>query len=149
GGGAANTSLINFNKPANDAGGRIYSNAFGELVQGRIMYDGPHWQSSISIIQGGLLETRRYDHTFQVRAGDGSTHDPTVIVAPRWTHFDPYTKAQLSSPAYSKLPPQMRLKTDQTDPLPPTRDPVNDFGRFYQSSLPCEYLLANNSILED
>ena len=150
GGGAAYASLRHFDRPANNRGQTtVFSSAvqFGELVPSRIMYDGAHWQSSIGVTKSGI-NTFRYDYTVQVRHGDGTDHDTTYIVNPGWSHFDRYSGTTLTSPQYSKLPPEMRWKTDVTDPIPPTR--LSSAGSlFYITSYPCEYLLEGNSILED
>jgi hypothetical protein len=94
------------------------------------------------------VQTRRYEYTVAVRDTEGVDHDVTYIVAPPWEHPDRYNPpATIRSPDYSKLPPQMRLKAG-IDPLPPTRR-LGQEGSFYQSSLPCEYIVDLNSIIED
>jgi hypothetical protein len=152
GGGGAYASLRAFDRltPSNNRGQTtIFSSAvqFGELAPGRIMYDGAHWQSVVAVTLGNIF-TNRNDYTIQTRWADGSIHDTSFVVAPAWSHFDRFTGATLRSPDYTKLPPRMRTKEEAGDPLPPTRLP-NQTGLFYGSSWPCEYLLENNSILED
>ena len=152
GGGSAYASLRAFDRltPSNNRGQTtIFSSApqFGELAPGRIMYDGAHWQSVIAITLGNIF-TIRNDYSIQTRWADGSIHDTSLVVAPSWSHFDRYTGTTISSPNYSKLPVEMRQRTEATDPLPPTRL-SSQSGLFYLSSYPCEYLLDVNSILED
>ncbi len=150
GGGVAYATLVLFDKRANNQGQTtVFSSAaqFGELAPSRIMYDGAHWRSSVAVTKA-LIRTKRYDNTVKTRRGDGTEHDTTYIVAPAWSHYFRYTNNTLSSPQYSKLPVEMRPKTAIPDPLPPTRFP-SQAGLFYGSSYPCEYILENNSILED
>jgi len=148
GGGAAYGSLILFDKNTNNQGQTtIFSSLpqFGELAPSRIMYDGAHWQSTVAVTKS-LISTNRYDYSIKVRHADNTDHDTTIIVAPAWEHPDRYNPgATISSPDYSKLPPQMRLKQG-IDPLPPTRTTE---GQFYQSSFPCEYIRDINAIIED
>jgi hypothetical protein len=149
GGGAAYASLIEFNKGGNDLGQTTFSSLplYSELAPGRILYDGAHWQSTMAVTKG-LISTTRYENTVTVKRADGSEHDTTYIVAPAWEHPDHYSPGStLRSPDYAHLPQQMRLKQG-VDPLPPTRT-QGQSGSFYQSSLPCEYLLDINAILED
>jgi hypothetical protein len=150
GGGAAYASLKHFDKGGDNRGQTtVFSSAaqFGELVPSRVMYDGAHWQSSIAVTKG-TLHTFRYDYTIQVQHGDGTVHDTTFIGNPGWSHFDPFTGTTLSSPQYSHLPQEMHWKTDATDPVPPTRL-ASAASLFYLTSYPGEYLLENNSIIED
>ena len=150
GGGAAYGSLILFDKRANNQGQTtIFSSLpqFAELAPSRIMYDGAHWQSTVAVTKS-LISTSRYDYSVQVRHPDGTIHDTTYIVAPAWEHADHYVTGQtISSPDYSRLPQQMRIKQG-IDPMPPTRLPSQS-GLFYQTSFPCEYILDLNAIIED
>lgn len=155
GGGAAYASLIQFDKRGNNTGQTtVFSSAvqFGELVPSRIMFDGAHWQSSIGVTKGAI-NTFRYDFTLDTVRTIGSTRDtvrnvPFTVLRRPWAHFDPYTGTTLTSPNYSRLPPEMRWKTSTTDPVPPTRLP-SGAGLFYLTSYPSEYLFEGNSILED
>ena len=146
GGGAAYASMINFDKKTNNVGQTtVFANSTGELVPSRIMYDGAHWRSSIGITKSGI-NTYRYDYT--VFRGAGGTNPVTYNVTPGWTHYNRFSGGNLTSPNYSKLPAEMRWKTAGTDPLPPTRTSAQS-GLFYGTSFPSEYILSNNSILED
>jgi hypothetical protein len=155
GGGAAYASLRHFDKGSNNRGQTtVFSGAeqFVELAPSRIMYDGAHWQSSMGVTKGGV-HTFRYDYTNDTLRVVGGVLDtvravPYTVLNKPWSHFDRYTGAILSSPDYSRLPAEMRWKSDATDPLPPTRMPGSE-GLFYQTSYPCEYLLEGNSIIED
>jgi hypothetical protein len=152
GGGAAYASLQLFDKRGNNQGQTtVFSSLtpqFGELAPSRIMFDGAHWQSELSVTKSGI-ETFRHERTgIKVRHPDGTDHDTTYIVAPAWEHPDRYNPpATISSPDYSMLPPQMRPKLG-IDPLPPTRTSLQS-GLFYQSSYPCEYISDLNAIIED
>ena len=161
GGGAAYASLILFDLRRNNQGQTtVFTNRDGELVASRIMFDGAHWQSSIGVTKGSV-HTFRYEFTLDTLSIDTVSVGPppvvtrdtvrnvpfTVLRRP-WAHFDRYTFKTLHSPDYSKLPAEMRWKTPGTDPIPPTRLPSAS-GLFYQTSYPSEYLIENNSILED
>jgi len=151
GGGAAYGSLILFDKRGNNQGQTtVFSSLpqFGELTPSRIMYDGAHWQSSVAVTKS-LISTSRYEYTVKIKnTPDDPGHDTTYIVAPAWTHPDHYNPGtDLTSPDYSHLPQQMRLKQG-VDAVPPTRLAAQS-GLFYQSSLPCEYILDINAIIED
>jgi hypothetical protein len=149
GGGAAYASLRLFDKGGNNVGqSTIFSSLpqFSELAPSRIMFDGAHWQSEVSVTKSAI-STSRYENTVKVRDVHGVEHDTTYIVAPAWSHPDRFNApAEISSPNYSKLPPTMRPKIDAGDPVPPTRTISN---QFYQTSWPCEYISDINSIIED
>jgi len=155
GGGSAYASLINFDKTINNRGQTtVFTNTQGELVPSRIMYDGAHWQSSLAVTKSGI-HTVRYDFD-HVDKGDPTADPPTLpkitdpnfVVAYPWSHYDFFTGGTISRPDYSKLPPEMRWKSPDTDPMPPTRI-SSQAGLFYLTSYPCEYILDNNPILED
>lgn len=142
GGGGAYASLKNFDRATNNQGQTtVYANSTGELVQGRLMYDGAHWRSSIGVTKSGIT-TYRYD--FPVYTQPGNQGLVNRVVATPWSH--PTRFGTLSSPNYSRLPAEMRWKSAATDPLTPTR---TNSSQFYLTSYPSEYLLLNNSILED
>jgi hypothetical protein len=155
GGGAAYASLRHFDKGGNNRGQTtVFSSAvqFNELVPSRIMYDGAHWQSSLAITKSGI-HTFRYDYTNDTIRTVGGAPDtvrgvPFTVLNRPWSHFDRYSATTLTSPDYSRLPPEMRWKSAATDPLPPTRL-TSGAGLFYVTSYPCEYVLEGNSILED
>ena len=155
GGGAAYASLRHFDKGSNNRGQTtVFSSAvqFGELVPSRIMYDGAHWQSSMGVTKGSV-HTFRYDFALDsVRTVAGQLDTvrdiPYTVLKQPWSHFDRYSGTTLTSPDYSKLPTEMRWKTAATDAVPPTRLP-SAASLFYLTSYPCEYLIENNSIIED
>ena len=146
GGGAAYSSLVNFDRRNNNQGQTtVFTDVQGELVASRIMYDGAHWRSSIGVTKGSVT-TFRYDYT--VFQSPGGLNPVTRIVTPGWSHYNRYTNSTINSPDYSRLPTEMRWRTAATDPIPPTRLSSGS-GLFYPTSYPSEYLLANNSIIED
>lgn len=150
GGGGAYASLIRFDSPSNNQGQTtVFTNAKGELVPGRIMYDAAHWRSSIGVTRS-LIRTFRYDYT--VFAGENNTNPITRQVAPAWSHYNRFmnnnTGGTLVSPDYARLPVEMRLRTIDVDPMPPTRT-SSQTSLYYAQSVPCEYLFSANSILED
>jgi len=116
-----------------------------ELGPARIMWDGAHWRSSIAITKA-FVRTWRYQYTIGVRRPNGSIVDTTIVVKPAWSQV---ARGELvTSPIYTKLPPEMRHRTSAIDPLPPTRT-SNQSGLFYLSSYPVEYIHSPNFILED
>ena len=156
GGGAGYASLRGFDKTTNNQGQTtVFSSApqFNELVPSRIMVDGAHWQSSMGITSSSI-HTFRYDFTLDtLRKLPGGVLDtvrsvPFTVLRRPWSHPDAFLGGTLYSPDYSHLPPEMRWKTPDTDPMPPTRDAFQTQS-FYQTSYPCEYLIENNSIIED
>jgi hypothetical protein len=155
GGGAGYASLRHFDKGGNNRGQTtIFQSVdpFGELAPSRIMYDGAHWQSTMAVTRSGI-HTFRYDYTNDTISTAGGVLDtvrnvPFTVLNRPWSHFNRYTLSTLNSPNYSKLPAEMRWKSDATDPVPPTRVPSAS-SLFYLTSYPCEYLLEPNSILED
>ena len=150
GGGAAYASLIQFDKRANNQGQTtVFSSTvqFGELAPSRIMYDGAHWQSAVAVTKGSVT-TLRYDYTIKVRRNNAPDEDTTITVRPPWSHPNAFVAGNLNSPQYSKLPTEMRWRTPDLEPMPPTRL-SSQTGSFYQTSYPCEYIQQNNSIIED
>ncbi|HEY2954834.1 MAG TPA: hypothetical protein VGK89_06265 [Candidatus Eisenbacteria bacterium] len=97
GGGAATAATINFNKTSNDNAGPIptltLSNAAGELVPGRFVYDQAHWRSEFKQYTASVRFLRSLGR-FDGRPG-----------------------------IYAGLPAEMQAKTPETDPLPPNRPP--------------------------
>jgi hypothetical protein len=151
GGGAAYGSLILFDKRNNNVGQTTVFSAlpqFGELAPSRIMYDGAHWQSEISVTKSAIV-TNRNEYTVRVSHPPSiPEHDTTYIVAPAWEHPDHYNPGNtIKSPDYSKLPPTMRPKQG-IDAMPPTRA-AGQTGLFYATSFPCEYISDLNFIIED
>jgi hypothetical protein len=134
GGGAGTASIVEFNSTRNDEGSQVYSNAENELVRGRLMFDGAHWQSAFTTAKGFLSFER--------------SPAAEAIAATPWTHPDHWTGGELRSPDYRRLPAEMRHRDPSTDPLPPTR---KDFQGtlYYLTSYPCEYLIEPNVITED
>src|SRR5205814_10423299 len=94
GGGAATASIFEFNTTRNDEGSPVYSNAENELVRGRLMYDGAHWQSAFSSAKGVLSFQR--------------SPAAEAIAAVPWTHPDHWTGGELHSPDYRRLPAELR-----------------------------------------
>jgi hypothetical protein len=156
GGGAGYASLRGFDKVTNNQGQTtVFSSAtqFNELVPSRIMFDGAHWQSSMGVTSSGI-HTFRYDFTLDtLRRLPGGVLDtvrnvPFTVLRRAWSQPDAYLGGTLTSPDYSHLPVEMRWKSPDTDPMPPTRDAFQTQS-YYPTSYPCEYILENNSIIED
>jgi len=136
GGGAGTASTIAFDDPRNDTpNGPVFDNSLGELVPGRLMYDGPHWQSGFSAslkVQATIERSPRADE---------------IAVSP-WSHPDRWTGGEVSAPDYRKLPSEIRPLDRAVDPLPPTRLAYQS-GLYYPSGFPCEYLMVPNVVTED
>ena len=139
GGAVAYTSLIAYNAGgtrANDnfygLGNTVFSNAAGELVEYRLMYDFAKWRSEMvtSVIATSVVRSPR--------AVGG------------WTHPGPGFAGTVSAPDYSGLPMQLRRRALALgDSLPPTR-PISQTAYYFTSdALASEYLTRPNSILED
>jgi hypothetical protein len=106
GGGIAFNALLPWNKTSNDLkpiypytgrGGMVFSQAAGELVAGRMMYQDAHWRSEISMKSPGRA---------QLNAG---------------------LAAYGGAPDWSLLPARLLEKTAQTDPQPPMRTIPSQF----------------------
>ena len=127
GGGAAYATLVAWNRrntPSNE-----FTNADGELVEGRFMYDFAHWQSGIRIVpaQRALLNAPL------------ATGDPTSAPGRGWPGQPPYQKLETNAPIL--LP-----RTCATDPPSPLRD----CGPFYLiGTYTAEFLFRPNAIVED
>jgi hypothetical protein len=94
------------------------------------------------------VTTFRYDYTIKVRRGNGPDEDTTITVRRPWSHPNAFVAGDLNSPQYSKLPPEIRWRTPDLEPMPPTRL-TSQTGSFYQTSYPCEYIQTLNAIIED
>ena len=135
GGGAGTASIVEFNATRNDAPGRfIYSNSGGDLVPGRLMVDGAHWQSAFTA-DSRLLTFRR------------SPSAERIAAAP-WSHADRWTGTLLSAPNYLRLPEELAPRDPATDPLPASRV-GNLRPQYYRTRYTCEYLIEPNFITED
>jgi len=146
GGGAAYSSLISFKKSKDQGQTTVFTAREGHLGPGRILYDGAHWQSAVGVTRA-VVRTLRNERSVRVLHG-GIPEDSTIVVTQPWEHANPWTGTILRSPDYTHLPAEMRLKDPATDLLPPTRQPGQS-NAFYRSSLPCEYILQPNFIVED
>ena len=106
------------------------------------------WIASASQIAITKSDIKTSRHEYYVRFLDGNNHlDSTLyVVAPPWTHFNQPSNGPLSSPDYTKMPPNLRTKLEAGDPIPPTRSPSTTI--FYPTSYPCEYIRENNSIID-
>ena len=135
GGGAGTASIAAFDDARNNTvNGPVFDNALNELVPGRLMYDGPHWQSAFAsqVVQITVSRSPRADS----------------IAASPWSHDDRWTGGVVSAPDYRHLPPEMRLLDRSIDPMPPTRMP-GQTGLYYRDVLSCEYLMVPNVVTED
>jgi hypothetical protein len=98
----------------------VFSAAAGELVPGRLMYDGTHWRSEFTVGSGQLLAI--------LKSGRAVSDWP-------------------GAPDYSALPVRLDAKTPSTDPFPPNRQ-GQSANVFYKSVLEFEYLSRPNAIVE-
>ena len=92
GGGFAFASLRDFKTTHTVALNSVFSNAAGELIPGRVMYDFPHWRVELA-----------------VNTTTGFVRSPRAVGG--WT----------GAPDYTQLPPLLQAKTAATDPVPPQR----------------------------
>jgi hypothetical protein len=97
GGGGVFATTFPWNQTENDAGGITFSQALGEFVPGRFMYDLAGWRSEAKVVRASML--------IQRHLGRG----------PSWT----------GAPDYTALPATMGAKSSLGDPLPPGRTPIN------------------------
>lgn len=135
GGGAAYATLIQFDKSRNNRPATTFFSASqGELASPMLMHDGAHWQSEIAVLKS-LAEVRRSPRAEQ------------IAQAP-WSHPDTHTGGVLSAPDYARLPELLRLKTPDTDAIPPSRA-ANRGNLFYPGAMGLEVLSAANLIIED
>ena len=135
GGGAGTASIVAFNSNRNDdPNGQVYSNQQGELVAGRLMFDGAHWRSSFSAMSA-LISFRR-------------SPAAEAIAARPWSHGDRWTGGEVHAPNYLRLPGEMRPRDPATDPIPPTRKDRQG-SLYYRTGYPCEYLIEPNAITDD
>ena len=150
GGAAAYASLSFYNAKGAKDNDRIYSLAarqtvfsslpqYNEMVSGRMMYDGAHWQSEMvyQVTTSQVIKAR----------GIPAHARPT----PGWKFSEPN-----HSPDFNLLPATMRgrgtLATHLLeDSLPPTRATTgNGPGQYYTaSSVDVEYLSQPNYVIED
>ena len=140
GGGGGYGSLIEFNATGSKDNDKLYalnqtvfSNSSLELIPGRLMYDGAHWHSEMTV---------------QVSPSN-IVKSPAAVGG--WSNPGRNYVGTITAPDYSLLPLQMRPK-DITlgDSLPPTRL-ASQAPSFYQPgiSLEVEYLDQPNVISED
>ncbi len=135
GGGAAYATLIQFDKSRNNRPSTTFFSAReGELASPMLMHDGVHWQSAIAVLKS-LAEVRRSPRAEQ------------IALAP-WTHPDVHAGGTLSAPDYARLPGVLRLKTPETDAIPPSRA-ANRGNLFYPGTMGLEVLSETNVIVED
>ena len=135
GGGAATVTIDAYNRePNDDPGSRNYTGEEGELAPGRVLWDAAHWRSGMT----------------------SSTSFVTVVRAPRaeaiadapWSHEDHWTGGLVHSPDYRRLPAELRYRTPESDPLPPTRQ-ARQASSYYSTSGTSEFLFLRNDIEED
>lgn len=96
GGGAGAATMLPWNYSNNDGAGITLSNASGELVPGRFMYDFVHWRSEFKVVSAGGFVNR------------------DIGRSPAWP----------GAPNYGLLPTQMRMRTAANSPVPPLRTPA-------------------------
>lgn len=118
GGGTAYSMQIDWEKVGTN--GSIYSATDGELAPGRLMYDGVHWRSEV-----------------------------TVSTSVQATRAGSNPRAWPGAPSFDRLPPYLFEKTAATDPMAtyaPTRTNLADF---FQRSYSAEGITKANSVGED
>jgi hypothetical protein len=130
GGGAAYASLVSFDTPSNNLPqGAIFDHQRDELRIGQLLFDQGHLRSAIAVSHAAGL---RYLRSPAARGG--------------WSGHG--EQGTLSAPDYSLMPAELRLRTLETDPIPPTRT-ANQGNLYYPGSTDAEYLSAPNEIAED
>jgi hypothetical protein len=138
GGGAAMATLNPWNARGTPA--YEYSEAAGELVPGRFMYDFPHWRSFVKMLPAAAAELHRHKPF------------PFPESRPKYLFNDPNTapgRGGPDQPDYSAIlngPVQLQPRNPSTDPMPPLRD---NYSQYYLSSYNAEYLFEGNFIRED
>jgi hypothetical protein len=106
GGGAGTASIVGFNSNRKRRPQwQVYSNQQGELVPGRLMFDGAHWRSSFSATSA-LISFQR-------------SPAAEAIAARPWSHADRWTGGEVHAPDYLELPEKMRPRDPATDPIRP------------------------------
>ncbi|MFN8588463.1 MAG: hypothetical protein U0704_11770 [Candidatus Eisenbacteria bacterium] len=100
--------------------GLIFSAADGELAGGRLMFDGPHWQSEITL--GASSQAKRQE---------GSP------------------RAWPGAPSFARLPEQLFEKSLATDPMSVYAPSRTNAADFYRTSYQAEALTKANVISED
>ena len=129
GGGAALASLMAFNVLENDVSGTVrFDYAHGELIPGRLMYDVGHVRTELSVASAPTVPERS-----PAARGGWSGHGPD---------------GTLAAPDYSRLPAQLRPRSPDTDPMPPTRL-ASQTALFYTQNGTQEFVSAPNEIVED
>ena len=129
GGGAAYASLVAFDRPENNTVGIVrFDFAHGELIPGRMMYDVGHVRSELSVSSAPTVPERS-----AAARGGWSGHGPD---------------GTLAAPDYARLPVQLRPRSPDTDPMPPTRL-ASQTALFYTQNGTQEYISAPNEIVED
>ena len=134
GGGTATASLVDFNRRRNDTDAPVFSNVEGELVSGRVLYDGAHWRSALQVARRAATVRRA------ARAEQMASRP--------WSHPDAWGGPEVHSPDYLRLPAEMRRRDPATDPLPPTRG-TRQPSLYYLEQFALEYLIEPNLVIED
>ena len=123
------------NNTYNSPGKTVFSLAANELIPGRLMYDGAHWQNEMVYQQVGITVTTIQKSPFTPRQP--------------WSMPGFEFKGTVTSPDYTHLPATLRIKLlARGDTLPPTRA-LTDQAKFY--SIPqfdAEYLTQDNRVME-
>lgn len=109
-----------------------------ELIPGRLMYDGAHWQSLMVSTQGGATVTRA----------------PASTIKAKWTDQPGYKFANPEHrPDFNLLPSKLFARTVPptagSDSLPPTRTSSATGSFWNNNSLAFEFLEQPNFIIED
>jgi hypothetical protein len=130
GGGTALASLVSFDVANNNSSqGVVFDSQRDELRTGQLPYDLGHLRSAIAVSHAGGL---RYLKSPAARGG--------------WSGQGEH--GTLAAPDYSRMPGELRVRTPDSDAIPPTRT-ANQAGLYYPSSTDAEYVSAPNGITED
>lgn len=136
GGAAAYCSLIEYNNRNNDnsygIGHTVFGTTMGELVGGRMMFDGAKWQSEM------------------VWSGKVSSPVKSTAAIGGWSNPGQDYSGTINAPDYSRLPGSLRRRLlSLGDSLPPTRTSTQGPSFWTSGVVATEYLDMPNFVIED
>jgi len=120
GGGGGYATTFPWNSANNDGGGVTFSNAQGELIPGRFMYDLVSWRSEFKVVAANVTILRDLGRN------------------PSWPGV----------PDYNRLPAEMRNRTIANSPFPPGRAGQGN-SVYYKQTTDVEFMSLQNFVLED
>jgi len=116
-------------------GKTVFDNASGELIPGRIMYDGAHWQDEMVYQKGSVSFIKSMGTNKAAWSQPGYKYSNQVGMTPA---------------DYATLPATLRFHSLATgDSLPPTRTSSQSSTYYAPGTLDLEYLSQPNWIIED